>query len=391
MINLDHNATTAIHPEVVQAMADCYLAGYGNAASSHQHGRRARQVLEDAREGIGRLVGADMLGLQADRVILTSGGTEANNLALCGLVGTQPGRVIISAVEHPSVVGPAEQLAQRGFDVCRVRVDSSGVIDQAHFDSLLTPATRLVSVMLANNETGVLQPIEALAGRCRAAGVPFHTDAVQGVGKIRVHFRQLQVTALTLTGHKFHGPRGIGALVIRRSAQLAPILFGGFQQSGLRPGTEPVELAVGLHHALQVWQRDAETRTARMAALRDRFEQLLRDAGVGVVVNSVGAPRLPHTSNVAFPGLNCQAVHMALDMMGVSCSIGSACASGSTEPSAVLQAMQLPADIVDSSLRFSLGAFTTRQDIDTAAARIIQAVRRLRTAYQPAARTPPAR
>ena len=382
IINLDHNATTAIHPEVAQAMAECYLAGYGNAASSHQHGRRARQVLEDAREGIGRLVGADMTGVQADRIILTSGGTEANNLALFGMAGTRPGRVIISSVEHPSVMGPAEQLERRGFDVCRLRVDSAGVIDETHFDELLTPATRLVSIMLANNETGVLQPIESLASRCRALGVPFHTDAVQAVGKIPVHFTQLQVTALTLTAHKFHGPRGVGALLIQRPAHIDPIVFGGFQQMGLRPGTEPIELAVGLHHALQVWQRDAQTRAARMSALRDRFEQLLRDANVGVVINGLGAKRLPHTSNVAFPGLNCQAVHMALDMAGVACSIGSACASGSTEPSAVLLAMHLPADIVDSSLRFSLGAFTTRQDIDTAAQRIIQALRRLHTARQ---------
>lgn len=380
IINLDHNATTPLHPEVAHAMSDCYAAGYGNAASSHQHGRRARQVLEDAREGIGRIVGADVTSAQADRVILTSGGTEANNLALLGLAGPQPGRIIISSVEHPSVAGAAEQLERQGHDVCRVRVDSSGLIDQGHFDELLTPATRLVSMMLANNETGVLQPIAALAARCRQLGVPFHTDAVQAVGKIPVNFARLEVTALTLTGHKFHGPRGVGALVIQRSARINPILFGGHQQAGLRPGTEPVELAVGLHHALQIWQRDAQTRAARMAALRDRFEQLLRDANVGVVVNGLNAPRLPHTTNVAFPGLNCQAVHMALDMAGVACSIGSACASGSTEPSAVLVAMRLPPDIIDSSLRFSLGAFTTRQDIDAAAERIIGAIRRLHKA-----------
>jgi cysteine desulfurase len=263
-----------------------------------------------------------------------------------------------------------------------VRVDSAGVVDQEHFRELLTAGTRLVSIMLANNETGVLQPIELLSSRCREMGVPFHTDAVQAVGKIPVHFAQLQVTALTLTGHKFHGPRSVGALLLQRSARIDPILFGGFQQMGLRPGTEPLELAVGLHRALQVWQRDAQTRAARMSALRDRFEQLLRDAGIGVVVNGLDARRLPHTSNVAFPGLDCQAVHMALDMAGVACSIGSACASGSTEPSAVLLAMRLPAEIVESSLRFSLGAFTTRQDIDTAAERIIQAMRRLHKARQ---------
>ncbi len=380
MINLDHNATTPIHPEVAQTMAECFLAGYGNAASSHGHGRRGRQVLEDAREGIGRLLGADMTGLQADRVVLTGSGTEANNLALLGMAGARPGRVIISSVEHPSVAGPAEQLERRGFDVCRVRVDSSGVVDEDHFTELLTPATRLVSIMLANNETGVLQPIESLAVRCGRLGVPFHTDAVQAVGKVPVHFERLRVTALTLSAHKFHGPRGIGALIVRRAAQIDPILFGGHQQIGLRPGTEPIELAVGLYHALQIWQRDAQTRATRMAALRDRFEQALRDADLGVVVNGLHARRLPHTSNVAFPGLSCQAVHMALDLAGVACSIGSACASGSTEPSTVLRAMRLPADIVDSSLRFSLGAFTTRQDIDTAAQRIIAALGRLRRA-----------
>ncbi len=377
IINLDHNATTPIHPEVAEAMANCYLQGYGNAASSHQFGRRARQVLEDAREGIGRILGADIEGVDADRVILTSGGTEANNLALLGLCGHPPGRLIISSVEHPSIVGPAEQLGRRGFDVQRLRVDTDGVVDESHLDELLTPDTRLVSIMLANNETGVLQPIERLARRCHQAGVPLHTDAVQAVGKIPVHFSQLQPQALTLTAHKCHGPRGIGALVVKRSLRIDPVLFGGAQQMGLRPGTEPLELAVGLYRALQIWQRDAQTRMARMTALRDRFEELLRGAALGVVINGLGARRLPHTSNVAFPGLDCQAVHMALDLAGVACSIGSACASGANEPSAVLMAMRLPSEIIESSLRFSLGAFTTREEVDTAAHRITEAIRRL--------------
>jgi len=303
-------------------------------------------------------------------------------LALLGLAGPPPGRILISSVEHPSVTGPAEHLERLGYEVCRVRVDGRGIVDEAHFRELLVPGTRLVSIMLANNETGVVQSLTPLVERCRELGVPFHTDAVQAVGKIPVHFGQLQVSALTLTAHKFHGPRGIGALIIQRTVRLEPRLFGGFQQTGLRPGSEPVELAVGLHHALQVWQRDASTRAARMAALRDRFEQLLRDAAIGVVINGQGAPRLPHTCNVAFPGLDCQAVHMALDMAGIACSIGSACASGSTEPSAVLLAMRLPEDIVKSSLRFSLGAFTTRQDIDMAADRVVQAIRRLHRARQ---------
>jgi cysteine desulfurase len=275
------------------------------------------------------------------------------------------------------VAGPAEQLEGRGFDVQRVRVDANGMLDEGHFVQLLSPNTRLVSIMLANNETGVLQPVETLARLCQERRIAFHTDAVQAVGKIPVRFGQLAVTALTLTGHKFHGPRGIGALVLRHAAAVHPILFGGYQQMGLRPGTEPIELAVGLHRALQIYHRDAPTRGVRMAALRDRFEQLLRDADIGVVVNALGAPRLPHTSNVAVPGVDFQALHMALDLAGVACSVGSACASGSAAPSAVLVAMRLPATIVESSLRFSLGAFTTRQDIDHAVDRMVEVVRRL--------------
>ncbi len=225
IINLDHNATSPIHPEVAQAMAECYLQGYGNAASSHRYGRRARQVLEDAREGIGNILGADTTGINADRILLTSGGTESNNLALLGLSGNDPGRVIISSVEHPSVTGAAEQMQRRGFDVQQLRVDSAGVVDESHLDELLTPETRLVSVMLANNETGVLQPIERLAAKCRRMGVPMHTDAVQAVGKIPVHFGALQVTALTLTAHKFHGPRGIGALIVKRDQPIHPLGF----------------------------------------------------------------------------------------------------------------------------------------------------------------------
>lgn len=380
MINLDHNATTPMHPEVAEAIHACALAGYGNASSAHGHGRQARRVLEEAREGIGRLVGGDLTGRRADYVVLTSGGTEANNLALLGLSGGLPGRVIVSDVEHPSVAGPAEHLAAQGFDVQRVRVDAQGVVEEDHFLKLLSPGTRLVSIMLANNETGVLQPVETLARHCQARGIPFHTDAVQAVGKVPVHFGQLAVSALTLTGHKFHGPRGIGALLVRHPAALRPVLFGGFQQMGWRPGTEPIELAVGLHRALQIYHRDAPTRGIRMGALRDRFEQLLQDADLGIVINAVGAPRLPHTSNVAVPGVDCQALHMALDLAGVACSVGSACASGSPAPSAVLVAMRLPATIVESSLRFSLGAFTTRQDIDNAVDRMVEAVRRLRRA-----------
>lgn len=377
VIDLDHNATTPIHPDVATAMLECSLAGYGNAASAHQRGRSARRILEQARNGIGRILGAHMVSIDSDRVILTSGGTEANNLALAGLAGRPPGQVLISSVEHSSVIGPAQQLERQGFDVRYLPVDASGIVAPEQLRQFMTTDCRLVSIMVANNETGVLQPIEQLAAICSQQDVPFHTDAVQAVGKIPVHFRQLQVTALTLSAHKFHGPRGIGALLLRPKTPIYPMLFGGFQQAGLRPGTEPIELAVGMHHALQIWQRDGHTRQKRMAALRDRFEESLRAANIGVIVNALGADRLPHTSNVAFPGLDCQALHMALDMAGVACSVGSACSSGAAQPSTVLVAMRLPEKIVSSSLRFSLGVFTTRQEIDDAVQRIVDVAARL--------------
>jgi len=376
-IYLDHNATTAVHPEVAEAMGECFNAGYANPASQHRAGRRARQLLEDSREAIGQILGAGTSGMHADRLIFTSGGTESNNLALFGLTEDRPGRVIISGIEHPSVLTAAEHLGHRGFDVQYLRVDQNGVVDVDHMRHLLNSETRLVSVMLANNETGVLQPVDALAEMCRDAAVPFHTDAVQAVGKIPVHFRQMGATALTLTAHKFHGPRGIGALLVQPRATLQPIFRGGFQQWGLRPGTETLELVVGLRRALEVWHRDYQTRAVRMGALRDRFEDQLRATGIKMVVNGVGGPRLPHTSNISFLGLDRQALHMALDMADIACSTGSACASGSSDPSQVLLAMHLSKQLVDSALRFSIGAFTTTQDIDTAVERISATVMKM--------------
>ncbi len=375
---LDNNATTLLHPAVAEAMAECDRAGYVNPASQHQAGRRARRVLEEAREGIAAILGADVSGTHADQVIFTSGGTEANNLALRGLAGDQPGRMIISAIEHPSVVGAAEELARQGFELRRVRVSPEGVVDVDHLRELLDQRTRVISVMLGNNETGVLQPVAEVAAVCHTAGVPVHTDAVQVVGKLPVNFRQLDVAALSLSAHKFHGPRGIGALIVRHGVELIPILFGGFQQQGLRPGTESVTLVVGLHRALQLWHDEADERASRMARLRDRLEARLLANVPDLVINGAGAARLPHTSNIAFPGLDRQALLMALDMAGVACSTGSACASGSSEPSPVLLAMGCGADVVEGSLRLSLSALTTEAEIDVAAGRIRQVAAELR-------------
>jgi len=375
---LDHNSTTPLAPEVAQAMAECDAQGYANPASQHAAGRRARQALEDARDAIGCMLGADMSGHRPDRVIFTSGGTEANNLAILGLADASlqkgaphPSEIVVSAIEHPSVLGPAEWLEHNGWVINRLPVDKNGVAEIAALDTFIRPTTRLVSLMLGNNETGALQPVSELSARCARRGVPLHTDAVQVVGKLPVNFRELRVSALTVAAHKFHGPRGVGALLLRHDVSIAPVLFGGFQQAGLRPGTESLTLAVGMKTALELATREQSARYARMRTLRDRFEAALKAGYPRLVVQAEHAQRLPHTSNLAFVGLERQALLMALDMTGIACSTGSACASGSSEPSPVLLAMNCPAEVVTSSLRFSLGADSTESEIDDAVARIL--------------------
>jgi cysteine desulfurase len=336
-------------------------------------------MLEDAREGIAEILGADLQSARGDSLIFTSGGTEANNLALMGLAGNAPCRVVVSAIEHPSVSEPAKELLRRGWDVITTPVTANGLIDLAAFEGLLGTPTRLASVMLGNNETGVLQPINELADMCRRHGVLLHTDAVQAIGKVPVHFRRLGVAAMAIAAHKFHGPRGIGALVLRHGVALRPVLFGGVQQSGLRPGTECVALAAGMHEALRAWNREQEARTRRLAELRNRLEAALRQGWPNLVVHSADAPRLPQTLAVAFPGLNRQELVMALDMAGVACSSGSACASGSTDPSPTLVAMGCPESTLWASIRFSVGAVTTVAEVDEAANRILLTCKNLKT------------
>jgi len=383
-IYLDHNATTPLHPEVLEAMARCWLEGFANPASQHQPGQRARRVLEDAREEIAELFGAEGSGPRADRVVFTSGGTEANNLAVLGIARAScregPGHVVVSAIEHASVLEPAEHWLEQGW-----RVDSLGVTDQGVaranlLPGLLSPATRLVSVMLGNHETGVLQPVTELARTCAEAGVPMHTDAVQVAGKLPVRFRELGVAALSVAAHKFQGPLGIGALLVRDDLPLEPLEFGGPQQWGLRPGTQCVPLVIGMLTALRIWRRDGEAHRCRLATLRDRFEARLRAGFPDLIVNGAGAERLPQTSNVAFPGLDGQQLLLALDsVMGIACSVGSACSSGSSELSPTLLAMRLPKEVVAGSLRFSLGVTTTEAEIDEAVRRILLVVNELRS------------
>jgi cysteine desulfurase len=400
-IYLDNNATTQLLPEVVEAMRAAEATGYANPSSQHEPGRRARRVLEDCRERIGEILGARTGGMESDRVVFTSGGTEANNLALLGLAEAagdagkgrqqededdvarswqlrQRGQIIISAIEHPSVVAAAERLGEMGWKVETLGVDRNGQVRVEQLGELIGPPTRLVSVMFGNNETGVLQPVREVAAICREAGVLCHTDAVQGVAKVPVSFQGLGVDTLTCTAHKLHGPKGIGVLVIRHGVQIWPQLFGGHQQGGVRPGTESVALAVGFRAALETWHREQQDRSARLASMRDRLEAAIVSGYPGAVVFGSNALRLPHTSNIGFTGLDRQALQMALDLAGVACSTGSACASGSSEPSPILVAMGATKDAARGSIRFSLGVLTTQAEVDSAAERILKTCSRLR-------------
>jgi len=378
LIYLDHNATTPLSPDAAAAMARCQAEIFGNPASQHMAGRRARRVLEEARDGIGRLLGADLDRFEADRVIFTSGGTESNHLALLGLAGERPGHAVVSAIEHPSVVGPARWLARRGWQIDWLGVLADGRIDADALPGLLRPETRFVSAMLGNNETGVMQPIARLAEHCSAAEVALHVDAAQVVGKLPVDFHALGADLMTVAAHKFHGPVGIGALVVRHGIELTPLLFGGFQQEGLRPGTEAVALAAGMHAALDACSRDLVEFRERVGRLRDDFERALMSACPELTVHGLAAERLPHTSSIAFPEVAGQELLVALDLAGICCSTGSACASGSSEASPTLLAMGVEKGLAESSLRFSFGRGTTAAEAAQAACRILEIYKDLR-------------
>jgi len=359
-----------IHPEVAAAIAECHRRQLANPSSQHHFGRQARRTLEDARDAIAELLDLRLGGQNADRIIFTSGGTEANNLALTGLTGPRPSRIVVSTIEHPCVIEPAKRLAQHGCDVEWLPVDSAGVARVDLLDSLLEQPTQLVSLMLANHETGVLQPVATASEICQGRATLFHTDAAQAIGKIPLSFRDLQVDAMTIAAHKFGGPVGIGALAIRGEVDITPALLGGFQQLGIRAGTESVALAVGMQAALKLVIDDLSARAERMRSLRDQLETTLLAELPDVVINGHRGPRLPNTSSIALPGVSRQTMFLALDAAGIACSTGSACASGASDPSPVLVAMGCDWSIVESSLRLSLSAETSPQEIDLAARRI---------------------
>jgi len=361
-VYLDHNATTPLDPAVLAAMTPFLADGFGNPSSLHAWGREARQALEAARATVARALGA----ADKDTVVFTSGGTEADNLALSGAAAAhgREGHLIVSGVEHHAVLYTAAHLNRQGFAVTRLPVDSQGLLDPDDVGRAIRPDTILVSLMHGNNETGVLFPIAAVGRICRERGVTFHTDAVQSFGKVPLDAEALCADLLSLSGHKIHGPKGVGALFIRRGTRLQPLLHGGAQERSRRAGTEGVAAAVGLARATALSLQDQEAAAVRMRDLRDRLECGVMAALSGVLRNGHPTERLPHTANLAFDGVEAESLILALDLAGIGVSSGAACSSGSLQPSHVLAAMGLPPGRVESSVRFSLGRTTTREEID---------------------------
>jgi cysteine desulfurase len=373
-IYLDYAATTPLRPEVREALLPFLGGRWGNPSSTHRWGRQARAALEDARARLAAVLGASPTELH-----FTRGGTESDNLAVLGRARALPGApVVCSAVEHKAVLASAKAAGREGSPLRTLPVDGDGVVREEALPELLVERPAVVSVMWANNETGTLQPVERLAERCREVGVALHSDAVQAFGKVPVRVDRVPVDLLSLSAHKFGGPVGVGVLFARRGTELRPLLFGGSQERALRPGTEDVAGAVGMAVAAELAERDREEEMARLGALRGRLEAGLREAVPELVVNAAGAARLPTLLNVSVPGAAADALLPTLDLEGIAASSGSACTSGAVEPSHVLTAMGIPAELAGPSVRFSLGKETTAEEIERVLAVVPPLFERLR-------------
>lgn len=366
-VYLDYAATTPVRPEVLEAMMP-YLSNtaFGNPSSGHRFGRAARAGIEQARRQI-----AGALAAEPGQVIFTSGGTEADNLSIVGaaLAAKERGRrmcAAVSAIEHKAVLEAAHAVCHLGGHEVLLPVKSSGVLDLDGLDAALAEAPSVISVMWVNNEVGVIQPIGEIAGRCQDAGVVFHTDAVQAIGKVPVSAETLRCTLLTISGHKIGGPKGIGALIVRDRKAVEAILHGGGQQYGIRPGTENVAGAVALGRAVELAVAEQSCAAERLCALRNDLASRLKAAVPELVVNGEASVRAPHLLSVAVRGADSEALLMHLDLAGVAVSSGSACSTGAVEPSHVLVAMGVPLELALGTVRFSLGRETTAADIDRA-------------------------
>jgi cysteine desulfurase len=370
-IYLDANATTPLLPEVLEAMRPFLVGQFGNASSIHQEGQQARSAVEQARGSVARL-----LSCRPSEVVFTSGGTESDNLAVFGSA-TSGDHVVSSSVEHHAVLHAVERLGERGVEVTFLPVDGQGVVSAQDVRRALRPNTRLVSVMMANNETGVLQPVQEIGQIAREAGVRFHVDAVQAAGKVAIDVEAIGCDLLSISGHKMHGPQGTGALFVRRRTRLEPLFAGGAHERQRRAGTENVAGIVGLGKAAECAMEGLRSGAGeRMRDLRDRLESGLVEFASGV--NGGQTARVPNTSNVWFASLDGEALVIGLDLKGLAVSSGAACSSGASEPSHVLQAMGLPMERARGSLRFSLHRQTTAEEIDRTIGLVSTQVARLR-------------
>lgn len=357
-VYFDHNATTPVDERVLEAMLPYLRGEYGNASSRHEFGTVARKAVNRAREQI-----AAFVGVQPVQVVFVSGGTEANNLFLKGAAAyLKPSQVVVSAIEHPCVAKAAQELARQGWQLRKLAVTRDGEIDMGDVEAALAHPTGLVSVMLANNETGVIQDVAAAAERARAAGAWMHTDAVQALGKVAVDFTALGVHAMTISAHKIYGPKGAAALVIDKRLELKPILHGGGHEQGLRSGTENVPAIVGFGAACELGATRVEELGAKLAAMRAHLERGLN--AMGAVIFGERAPRIPNTSYFAFKGIDGEALVIELDKLEFAVAAGAACSSTSTEPSATLLAMGVKPELARGAVRFSLGAANTMQQVE---------------------------
>jgi cysteine desulfurase len=384
-VYLDYNATTPVEPEVLDAMLPYFSGEFGNAASIHTPGQRARAVVETAREQVAALIGA-----RAQEIVFTSGGTESDNQAIFGVVGQaflpvsssrnadSFSHIITTAIEHEAVLNACQALEKSGVRVTFLATNREGQIDLDELRSAIRPETVLITVMHANNELGTVQPLEEIGHIAKEGDIYFHTDAVQSAGKLPIDVNALQVDLLGLSGHKFYAPKGVGALYIRGGTRLRQLLYGGHHQRGFRPGTENVAGIVGLGKAAEIARESLAADARRVSSLRDRLEQGLLARVPHARVNGSSAPRTPNTTNLVFPGIEGEALLIALDLKGLACSTGAACSSGAVEPSHVLTAIGLPSAEARASLRFSLGRHTTEQEIDFALQVVPYTVEQLR-------------
>ena len=357
-VYLDHNATTAIDEHVLDAMLPFLRAEYGNASSRHEFGTQARKAVNAAREQVAALV-----NVQPSQVVFTSGGTESNNLFIKGAAGyLKPTQIAVSAIEHPCVARPAQDLPRFGWKVRKLAVSRDGTIDLADVDAALKEPTGIVSVMLANNETGVIQDVAAVGERARAVRAWMHTDAVQALGKINVDFPALNVHAMTISAHKIYGPKGAGALVVDKRIELNPLIAGGGHEQGMRSGTENVPAIVGFGAACALAAGRREDLARKLTTLRTRLEKGLHE--LGATIFGERAPRIPNTSYFAFNGIDGETLVVELDKIGYAVAAGAACSSASTEPSATLIAMNVERELARGAVRLSLGAQSTAEEVD---------------------------